>query len=55
MATLTKLELAEEIFNTEGLNKREAKDVIECFFEEIKLNNWADSGVRIYVKYRIVD
>lgn len=36
MATLTKLELAEELFNEVGLNKREAKDIIECFFGEIK-------------------
>lgn len=32
---LTKAELAERLFNTLGLNKREAKDLVEVFFEEI--------------------
>ena len=35
--TLTKAELAEKLFNTVGLNKREAKDMVEAFFEEIRL------------------
>lgn len=33
--TLTKAELAEMLFDTVGLNKREAKDMVETFFEEI--------------------
>jgi len=34
--TLTKAELAEMLFNRVGLNKREAKDMVETFFEEIR-------------------
>ncbi|WP_245591413.1 integration host factor subunit alpha [Derxia gummosa] len=33
--TLTKAELAELLFERVGLNKREAKDMVEIFFEEI--------------------
>ncbi len=35
--TLTKAELADILFEKIGLNKHEAKDFIELFFEEIKL------------------
>ncbi len=35
--TLTKAELAELIFQHVGLNKREAKDMVESFFDEIRL------------------
>lgn len=34
--TLTKAELADLLFETMGLNKREAKDFVEAFFEEIR-------------------
>jgi integration host factor subunit alpha len=37
MAALTKIELAEDIHNVLGLNKREAMDIIECFFEEVRI------------------
>ena len=37
MGALTKAELAEHLFNTLGLNKREAKDLVESFFEEIRM------------------
>ncbi len=33
---LTKADLAEYLFNSVGLNKREAKDLVEIFFEEIR-------------------
>ncbi|MGE0311475.1 MAG: integration host factor subunit alpha [Lautropia sp.] len=33
--TLTKAELAEMLFEQVGLNKREAKDMVETFFDEI--------------------
>lgn len=33
---LTKAELAERLFDELGLNKREAKDLVESFFEEIR-------------------
>jgi len=35
--TLTKAELAELLFDRVGLNKREAKDLVEAFFDEIRL------------------
>ncbi len=35
--TLTKAELADLLFNKVGLNKREAKDMVETFFEEIRV------------------
>lgn len=34
--TLTKAELADLLFERVGLNKREAKDMVEAFFEEIR-------------------
>ncbi len=33
---LTKADLAEKLFEDLGLNKREAKEVVEAFFEEIR-------------------
>jgi integration host factor subunit alpha len=35
--TLTKAEMAELLFDHVGLNKREAKDLVEAFFEEIRI------------------
>ena len=34
--TLTKAELADLLFAKVGLNKREAKDMAEAFFEQIR-------------------
>ncbi len=36
LPTLTKAELAEMLFEHVGLNKREAKDMVETFFSEIR-------------------
>ena len=36
MTTLTKAELADLLFEQVGRNKREAKDMVEGFFEEIR-------------------
>lgn len=33
---LTKADFVENLFNVLGLNKREAKDMVDLFFEEIK-------------------
>ena len=33
---LTKADMAEHLFNEMGLNKREAKDMVEMFFEKIR-------------------
>jgi integration host factor subunit alpha len=37
MSTLTKAEMVEHLFDELGLNKREAKELVEMFFEEIRL------------------
>ena len=34
---LTKADMAERLFEEFGLNKREAKDLVEMFFEELRL------------------
>lgn len=34
---LTKADMAEKLFQDLGLNKREAKDLVEIFFEEIRV------------------
>lgn len=36
MGALTKADLAEKLFEELGLNKREAKEMVEIFFEEIR-------------------
>ena len=33
---LTKADIAEHLFNQLGISKREAKDMVEAFFEEIR-------------------
>jgi integration host factor subunit alpha len=33
---LTKADIAEMLFDELGLNKREAKELVDCFFEEIR-------------------
>lgn len=34
---LTKADMVEKLFEELGLNKREAKDIVEMFFEEIRV------------------
>ena len=36
MTALTKADLAEKLFQELGLNKREAKEMVELFFEEVR-------------------
>ncbi len=36
MTALTKAEMAERLYEDLGLNKREAKELVELFFEEIR-------------------
>ena len=36
MVTLTKADMVEHLYEELGLNKREAKDLVEMFFEEIR-------------------
>ena len=35
MGALTKAEIADQLFEQLGLNKREAKEIVELFFDEI--------------------
>jgi integration host factor subunit alpha len=35
--TMTKAELADLLFEKVGLNKRESKDMVETFFEEVRI------------------
>jgi len=37
MMTLTKAELANLLFDKVGLNKREAKEMVEAFFDEVRM------------------
>lgn len=55
--TLTKAELSELLFEKLGLNKREAKDMVEAFFDltgnslvagrEVKLSGFGNFGLRM--------
>jgi integration host factor subunit alpha len=45
--TLTKAELADLLFDKVGLNKREAKDMVEAFFEEICKTLQAGGDVKL--------
>lgn len=47
LMTLTKAELADMLFEKVGLNKREAKDMVESFFEEIRLALEDGDGVKL--------
>jgi integration host factor subunit alpha len=45
--TLTKADLADLLFEKVGLNKREAKDMVECFFEEVRKALETGQGVKL--------
>ncbi len=45
--TLTKAELADMLFDRVGLNKREAKDMVESFFEEVRTSLETGSSVKL--------
>jgi integration host factor subunit alpha len=45
--TLTKAELADLLFEKVGLNKREAKDMVEAFFEEIRVALESGDSVKL--------
>ena len=44
---LTKADLAEKLFEDLGFNKREAKDIVELFFEEIRASLEANEPVKL--------
>ena len=45
--TLTKADLADLLFEQVGLNKREAKDMVEAFFEEVRSALEAGDSVKL--------
>ena len=45
--TLTKAELADLLFERVGLNKREAKDMVESFFEEVRTSLEGGDSVKL--------
>ena len=47
MMTLTKAELADLLFEKVGFNKREAKDMVESFFEEVRTALENGNGVKL--------
>lgn len=44
---LTKAELADLVYEQVGLNKREAKDMVEAFFEEVRIALEAGDSVKL--------
>ena len=47
MAALTKADLAERLHEELGLNKREVKDIVELFFDEIRSSLESGNQVKI--------
>ena len=47
MAALTKAELAEALFEQLGLNKREAKEFVDYFFEQVRHSLEAGEQVKL--------
>ena len=47
MSALTKADLAEKLYQELGLNKREAKEMVEQFFEEIREALEANESVKL--------
>ncbi len=44
---LTKAELTDLLFENIGLNKREAKEIVECFYEEMRAALQNGNGVKL--------
>ena len=45
MASLTKAKMAESLFNAIGLNKREARELVDIFFEDLRVS--LESGEQV--------
>jgi integration host factor subunit alpha len=54
---LTKADIAERLFEELGLNKREAKEIVELFFDEIKksLENGEQVKISGFGKFELRD
>lgn len=44
---LTKADMAERLYEELGLNKREAKELVEMFFEEIRMSLESGANVKL--------
>ena len=47
MTALTKAEMAEKLYEELGLNKREAKEIVELFFEEVRSSLESNEQVKL--------
>jgi len=47
VTALTKAEIAETLYEELGINKREAKDLVDLFFEEIRVSLEANEEVKL--------
>ncbi len=47
MTALTKAGMADQLFDELGLNKRESKEIVEAFFEEIRQSLESNQSVKI--------
>ncbi len=47
MGALTKADMAEKLYEELGLNKREAKEIVEMFFEEVRSALAAGNQVKL--------
>jgi integration host factor subunit alpha len=47
MSSLTKADMAERLFEELGLNKREAKEMVESFFDEIRASLASNEHVKL--------
>ena len=47
MAAITKADMAEKLYEELGINKREAKEIVEMFFEEIRAALESGSQVKL--------
>ena len=47
MTALTKAEIAETLYEELGINKREAKDLVDLFFEEIRVSLESNEEVKL--------
>ena len=47
MVTLTKADMVEHLYEELGLNKRESKDLVEMFFEEIRVSLGKGQNVKL--------
>jgi len=54
MGALTKAQMADRLFEELGLNKREAKEIVEMFFEEVRAGRNPKTGEEIPITSRRV-